>query len=83
MSVYVDSMQAPFGRMRMCHMIADSTAELLAMADQIGVAHKWIQKPGTPNEHFDICLSKRRQAVAAGACEITARALVEKLRDRR
>ena len=43
MAVYVDNMQAQFGRMKMCHMIADSTEELLAMADRIGVARKWIQ----------------------------------------
>lgn len=59
----------------MCHMIADTTEELLAMATKIGVAHKWIQYPGTPKEHFDICLSKRGLAVRAGAKEITGREL--------
>jgi hypothetical protein len=69
MSVYVDDMRAPFGRMVMCHMTADSTAELLAMVDKIGVRRKWIQKVGTPWEHFDICLGKRALAVRAGAIE--------------
>jgi hypothetical protein len=72
MTVYVDDMQAPFGRMVMCHMVADSTEELLAMADRIGVQRKWIQKAGTHHEHFDIALSKRAAAVAAGAVEITS-----------
>jgi hypothetical protein len=83
MSVYVDDMKAPFGRMKMCHMIADSTEELLTMADRIGVARKWLQHPGTTHEHFDIALSKRAQAVAQGAIEINRRELAEKLKARR
>lgn len=70
MSVYVDGMQVPFGRMIMCHMMADTTKELIEMADKIGVNRKWIQYPGTPKEHFDICLTKRKQAVKFGAKEI-------------
>jgi hypothetical protein len=66
-SVYVDDMQAPYGRMKMCHMLADTTEELLAMADRIGVDHKWIQDAGTAREHFDIALSKRALAITAGA----------------
>jgi hypothetical protein len=72
-SVYVDDMRAPFGRMIMCHMMADSREELDAMADAIGVARKWIQKPGTVGEHYDIALSMRAKAVRLGANEITLR----------
>lgn len=75
MSVYVDGMAAPFGRMVMCHMIADSSGELLLMADRIGVARRWIQDAGTHREHFDICKSKRAEAVKLGAIEITQRQL--------
>lgn len=73
MTVYVDDMRAPFGRMIMCHMTADTEEELLAMARKIGVAVKWHQYPGTHKSHFDICLSKRALAVAAGAKEVTQR----------
>lgn len=87
MTVYVDDMHlspmGQFGRMKMCHMIADTTDELLAMADKIGVARKWIQKRGTANEHFDIAISKRALAVQAGAIEITMRELANKCRERR
>lgn len=69
--VYIDNMNAPFGDMIMCHMIADSSEELLAMADKIGVKRKWIQYPGTEYEHFDICLTKKKKAITAGAKEIT------------
>lgn len=75
MAVYVDDMRAPFGRMIMCHMIADSTEELLAMADAIGVARRWIQKAGTRWEHFDISLSRRQKAIEAGAVAITRKDL--------
>jgi hypothetical protein len=82
MSVYVDDMRAPYGRMVMCHMTADSSEELLAMARTIGVSERWIQEPGTWQEHFDISLGKRALAVKAGAVEATGRervmAMIEK-----
>ena len=68
MTVYVDSMRAKYGRLIMCHMIADIDAELRAMADKIGVKQKWHQ-----GDHFDICLAKRALAIKAGAVEITQR----------
>lgn len=77
MAVYVDNFYEltgrNFGRMKMCHMIADTTEELLAMVDAIGVARRHIQHAGTLGEHFDICLSYRRKAVKLGAIEINAR----------
>jgi hypothetical protein len=76
--VYVDNMRAAYGRMVMCHMVADSTEELLAMADRIGVRRKWLQKEGTRHEHFDICLAKRKLAVDAGAMQITTRELAQR-----
>lgn len=76
MVVYVDDMhKAPmgrFGRMKMSHMIADTEAELHAMADRIGVARRWYQ-----GDHYDIALSKRALAVAAGAVEVTLKQLAD------
>ena len=71
MAVLVDDMKAPYGRMIMCHMVADTTEELLEMADRIGVARKWIQDAGEEHEHFDISMSKRALAVQYGAREVT------------
>ncbi|TAL65655.1 MAG: DUF4031 domain-containing protein [Burkholderiaceae bacterium] len=71
--VYVDNMKAKFGRMVMCHMLADSDEELHAMADRIGVARRWHQSPPKHDSHYDIALSKRAMAVRAGATEITWR----------
>lgn len=83
MTVYVDTMRASFRGIVMCHMIADSTAELLAMADQIGVARRWIQKAGTHQEHFDIAMTKRKLALEAGAVEVSMMELGRILRARR
>lgn len=78
MSVYVDDMRARFGRMILCHMIADSDDELHAMAAAIGVARKWHQ-----GDHYDICLTKRAEAVRLGAIELTRRELGRKVMEQR
>lgn len=83
MAVYVDDMRANYGRMKMCHMVADSTDELLAMADTIGVARKWLQKAGTAHEHFDIALSKRALAIDAGALSVSMMDIGRIIRARR
>ena len=72
MTVYVDDMHrypaGRFGRMKMSHMVADTAAELHAMAGRIGVARRWYQ-----GDHYDVCLAKRALAVRYGAMEITWR----------
>jgi Protein of unknown function (DUF4031) len=71
MTVYVDTMQAKFGNMIMCHMFADSDEELHAMADKIGVQRKWFQCPPKASwRHYDIALSKRKLALSFGAEEM-------------
>ena len=73
--VYVDDMRAQYGRMVMCHMVADTLDELHAMADKIGVSRRWFQnKSGHP--HYDIALSKRKLAIQFGAQKITTLQLV-------
>jgi len=76
MSVYVDHAKNAFGRMKMSHMIADTPAELHAMADIIGIARKWFQGNAS-FPHYDVAQSKRACAVAAGAIEIDRRQLVD------
>lgn len=68
MTVYIDSYNAKYGRLVMCHMIADTDQELRDMAVKIGVQQKWHQ-----GNHFDICLSKKALAIQYGALEITAK----------
>lgn len=68
MTVYVDDVRHSYGRMVMCHMWADSLDELLHMADEIGVARRWLQQPPKASwVHFDISLGKKALALAKGA----------------
>lgn len=74
MTVYVDDMKFAYGRMVMCHMLADTDDELHLMAARIGVARRWWQSPEkTSGSHYDIAQSKRAAAVQQGAVEITWR----------
>ncbi len=68
MTVYVDDVRHKFRGMIMCHMWADSLDELLAMADRIGMARRWLQQPPKASwVHFDISLAMKAKALRAGA----------------
>ena len=87
MTVYVDNMSdtqmGKLGRMKMSHMIADTHEELMDIAAKIGLQSRWIQKAGTPQEHFDVSLSAKRKAIENGAVQITMRELAIKVRHKR
>jgi hypothetical protein len=82
MSVYVDDMQASFGRMIMCHMVADTLEELHAMAARLGLRREWFQDD-SDHPHYDVSLGKRGRAVQLGAVQITTRQLAMMMRERR
>lgn len=80
-SVYVDSSIYAYGRMIMCHMIADTPEELHAMADRIGIARRWYQAPPKASmPHYDIAKGKRALAVAFGAISCDRNAFVAAMR---
>lgn len=83
MSVFVDDAQIPYKSMKMCHMLADSTEELIAMAEAIGINRRHIQHAGTYREHFDVCLAKRQEAIKRGAIKVTFREVAKMLKRRR
>lgn len=74
MTVYVDDARHPFGRMIMCHMLADTLDELHAMAAAIGMKREWFQTLSFP--HYDLSLTMRARAVAFGAIEVDRRGIV-------
>ena len=76
MAVYVDNERNRYGRMAMCHMVADTEDELHVMADRISVDRRRKSKSRSGIIHYDICKSRRKLAVAVGAIEITARELI-------
>ena len=82
MSVYVDEASIPYGRMKMSHLMADTTEELRAMAKQLGL-ERHIQKEGEPSEHLDVSLSKRAEAIRLGAVPVGYRELVGLIRSKR
>lgn len=83
MSTYVDSWNAKYRGMIMCHVIADSHEELLNLMDKIEVKRKWIQNENSYREHFDICLSKKKLAIKNGTIEISTIDLVRICRAKR
>lgn len=85
MAVYIDDFFKTgmgLGKMKTSHMIADTSDELLAMCDKIGIKRKWIQYKGTSKEHFDISLKKRKLAIQNGAIEMGMRDLVKIIKHR-
>lgn len=78
MSVYVDDARNRFGRMIMCHMVADTVSELHDMAAAIGMRQAWFQPKSFP--HYDVSLSRREVAVGLGAVEVTQRGIVGVIR---
>lgn len=81
MAVYVDSARNKYGRMVMCHMVADTLDELHDMAERIGMRRGWFQPLSSP--HYDVSLSRRKIVVQYGGIEIDRRELVALIRKNR
>ncbi len=72
--VYVDDMNASYGRMVMCHMMADTIEELHEMAAALGLERAWFQPLSRP--HYDVSKTRKAEAVRLGAVEVTQKELV-------
>jgi hypothetical protein len=74
MTVYVDNMKRP-ARVRgrfseWSHLMADSTEELQAFGDRLGLRRTWLQLGGTALEHYDLTEARRTVALRMGAVPI-------------
>lgn len=78
MAVYVDNAENAFGRMVMCHMLADTVAELHEFAERIGCKREWFQPLSRP--HYDLSKTYRVAALRAGAVSLTRRELVDMMK---
>ena len=78
MTVYVDTARNPYGRMIMSHMAADKEMELHVMAIEIGLKREWFQ--GGHRPHYDLCQSKKCEAIKLGAIEVSPKELVKIIR---
>nr|WP_250807041.1 DUF4031 domain-containing protein [Neorhizobium tomejilense] len=77
MAVYVDRSNRKLGRMTTCHLLADTIAELHAMAAEIGSRREWFQVSRTGVPHYDIPLFRKATALKLGAIEIGIRETAE------
>ncbi len=68
MVVYVDDYRVAYRGRRICHMIADTEAELHAMAARLGISERWFHR-----DHYDVTEEQRAAAAALGAVLIPAR----------
>ena len=85
MAVYVDplfrtlqSKQWPYPAA--CHLFADTLEELHEIATAIGLKKKWFQTKVSWMPHYDLTIAKRRQAIIAGAMQLSQSLAMRKMR---
>ena len=75
MPVYVDAEAIEWRGKRWCHLVADSTDELHAFADRLGLRRSWFQCENYP--HYDVTMSVRMKALMLGALDADRETIVE------
>ena len=83
MTVYVDSERSQFRRMIMSHILGDKFEELHAMAQRLGFKRSWFQTSHNGMPHYDICQTKREQAIKLGAEVVDRKKMVALMRNHR
>ena len=81
--LYVDHAGIAYGRMKMSHLVSDTSEELYEAARQLGL-FRWIQHKGEPKEHLDVSDGKRREAIMVlGAKPVESRELIDLIQQKR
>ena len=70
MTVYVDDAVQAWRGQRWAHLMADTLAELHAMAAQLGIPRRAFQNKSS-GAHYDVTVTLREQAIALGAQPIS------------
>ena len=70
MAVYVDDAVHPWRGQRWAHLMADTLAELHAMAAQLGIPRRAFQNRAS-GAHYDVPAPLREQAIALGVRAIS------------
>lgn len=83
MGVYVDQARISYRGMKMSHMVADTEAELHAMADKLGIRREWFHLSNKGVPHYNICEANRLRAVSLGAKLVARKELVTLTRGQR
>jgi hypothetical protein len=77
--IYVSEIQAGFGRIKRCRMIADNHIDLHKFAQKLRLRRIRCRGDCTPHEHYELTQEQRKLAVAYGAKQISDKDLAQKL----
>lgn len=79
MTVYVDDAVQAWRGQRWAHLMADTLAELHAMAAQLGIPRRAFQNKSS-GAHYDVTVALRAQAIVLGAQAISRHTDRERLK---
>ena len=74
--IFIDDVRLTYGKTKICHAVAETTDELLAVANAIDVEPHHIKGEGTRYEFLVVPWDKRKEVLKHNATEVTIRGLI-------